>query len=68
MTEQAKLNACAIDRHLQSALLRRRGQNRDLVSEALERLSPSAKERLFRVLQELEDEVAHERQKRRRGF
>jgi len=56
-----------IDRHLEAALLRQRGDNRPLARELLEKLSPRAKERLYRVLQDLENDRGSERRKRRRG-
>jgi len=46
-----------IDRHLQAILLRQRGQNGPLVAEILEKLSPQARERLFRVLQGMEQDA-----------
>lgn len=56
-----------IDQHLRAALLRARGDNHALAQEVQEKLSPQARERLFRVLQELEEEASRERSKRRRG-
>lgn len=46
-----------IDRHLEAMLLRQKGQNRDLVKEILEKISPEGRERLFRILQDFEYEV-----------
>lgn len=45
-----------IDRHLQSMLLRERGDNRKLAEEVLEKLSAESKERLFRILQDHESQ------------
>ena len=55
-----------MDRHLQAIILRQRGQNGPLVAELLEKLSPEAKERLFRVLQTMEQETQGARSKMRR--
>ena len=46
-----------IDRHLESMLLRQKGQNRNLVKEILEKISPEGKERLFRILQDFDHEM-----------
>jgi len=56
-----------IDRHLEAAVLRQRGDNRGLVRELLEKLSPQAKDRLYRVLQDLESQRDTERRRRRQG-
>lgn len=56
-----------IDQHLRAILLRQRGDNRAMVEELLEKLSPASKERLFRVLQSMQQDAASERQKRQRG-
>lgn len=53
--------------HLQSKLLQQRGDNRKLVAEIRDNLSPEAQERLFRVLQGLEGDCDTERRKRRQG-
>jgi len=45
------------DRHLESAILRQRGQNRQLASEIVEKISEEGKERLFRILQDVENEL-----------
>lgn len=45
-----------IDRHLQSMILRGRGDNRKLCEEILEKLSAESKERLFRIFQDHENE------------
>ena len=45
-----------IDRHLHAMLLRERGNNRKLAEEVLEKLSKESKERLFRILQDHEQE------------
>jgi len=44
------------DRYLESIILRQRGQNRELAQEVNEKLSEKCKERLFRILQDLESE------------
>lgn len=49
----------AFDRHIESAILRQRGQNRDLANEILEKVSEKGKERLFRILQDMESERAN---------
>jgi hypothetical protein len=54
-----------IDRHLESLLLRQRGNNRKLAKEILESLSPESKERLFRILQDNENEKSHLERKAR---
>ena len=55
-----------MDRHLEAILLRQRGQNGPLVAEVLEKLSPQAKERLYRVLQDMEQGTNNARNKLRR--
>ena len=55
-----------MDRHLQAAIFRQRGQNGPLVVELLEKLSPESKERLFRILQGMEQEVQSAKSKGRR--
>lgn len=45
------------DRHLESAILRQRGQNRQLAAEIVEKISEEGKERLFRILQDVENEL-----------
>lgn len=57
-----------IDRHLTALLLRQRGQNGPLAREALACLSPTARERLYRILQGLEQGVSSERNKRFQGL
>ena len=57
-----------IDRHLEALLLRQRGHNGPLVREVLANLSSQARERLFRLIQELEQDANSERSKRRRGL
>ena len=47
-----------IDRHLESMLLRQRGNNRVLAKEILEKLSQESKDRLYRILRDQEDEKA----------
>ena len=55
-----------MDRHLEAILLRQRGQNGPLVAEVLEKLSPQAQERLFRVLQSMEQDTNNASSKLRR--
>ena len=57
-----------IDPHLRAIILRQRGQNQSMAEDVLDNLSPASKERLYRVLQNLERERDSERSKRRRGF
>tara|TARA_B100001057_G_scaffold497274_1_gene600968 strand:- start:271 stop:453 length:183 start_codon:yes stop_codon:yes gene_type:complete len=47
-----------MDRHLQAILLRQRGQNGPLVVELLEKLTPQSKDRLFRILSDMEQQIA----------
>jgi len=54
-----------IDRHLESLLLRQRGNNRSLAKEILEKLSSESKERLLRILQDSENEKSHLERKAR---
>jgi hypothetical protein len=54
-----------IDRHLQSMLLREKGNNRKLAEEVLEKLSAESKERLFRILQDHDNERIHLERKAR---
>ena len=56
-----------IDQHLRAILLQQRGDNRPMVAEILENLSPKSKERLFRVLQDMQQATSSERGKRQRG-
>ena len=56
-----------IDECIRAILLNKRGNNYNLIKELLEKISPQEKERLFRVLQEMEMEVTAERNKRKRG-
>jgi len=56
-----------IDRHLEALLLQQRGDNAPLVREVLACLSPAARERLFRVLRDLESEVSSEKRMRKQG-
>ena len=60
-------NRSQLDAHLRAILCRQRGQNQPLAKELLDNLSPKHKERLFRVLQLMEQEVSSEKTKRRRG-
>lgn len=57
-----------IDRHLESMLLRERGNNRKLAEEILDKLSYESKERLFRILQSHENERIHLERKARRPW
>lgn len=57
-----------IDPHLRAIILRQRGQNQAMAKDVLDNLSPASKERLYRVLQDLERERDSERSKRRRGL
>ena len=59
-------NRSQIDAHLRAILCRQRGQNQPLANELTENLSPEHKERLFRVLQGMQQELDAERSKRRR--
>lgn len=52
-----------IDRYLESMLLRRRGNNGPLAREVLSCLSPEARMRLYRLLQDFEQDVANEHRK-----
>lgn len=54
-----------IDRHLQAMLLREKGNNRKLAEEVLEKLSAESKERLFRILQDHDNERIHLERKAR---
>lgn len=47
-----------IARHLESMLLRQRGQNGRLAEEVSEKLSAESQERLFRILQDMEREAS----------
>lgn len=55
----------AYDRHLEAVILRQRGQNRELVAEILKNISEKGKERLFRILQDMESERIHLEKKAR---
>ena len=57
-----------IDRHLESMLLRERGDNRKLAEEVLEKLSKESKERLFRILQSHDNERIHLERKARQPW
>lgn len=54
-----------IDRYLESALLRQRGQNQKLAAEILEKLTPESKKQLFHILQDMEDDLSRERRNAR---
>ena len=56
-----------LDPHLRAMILRQRGRNHGLVEEIIEKVSPESKERLFRVLQNLEEGAHSEKRKRKRG-
>lgn len=56
---------CDITQHLTSQLHRQRGDNTKLARDVL-RLPRDSQDRLFRVLRDMEMEVASERSKRRR--
>jgi hypothetical protein len=47
-----------IDRHLQAIIMRQRGQNGELAREIFEHISDKGKERLFRILQDMENDKA----------
>jgi hypothetical protein len=53
-------------RHVGPILFRQRGQNTKLVKD-LDLLPQDSQERLFRVLQDMEQEILNERRKRKRG-
>ncbi|MEC7109059.1 MAG: hypothetical protein VXX11_03510 [Planctomycetota bacterium] len=52
-----------MDRHLQAIILRQRGQNGPLVAELLEKLTPQSKERLYRILSDMEQQTASAKRK-----
>lgn len=49
--------AYSFDRHLEAILLRQRGNNHKLIMELKEKLSIEGKERLFRVMEDMEGMV-----------
>lgn len=49
--------AYSFDRHLEAILLRQRGNNHKLIMELKEKLSIEGKERLFRVMEDMEGRV-----------
>jgi len=51
------------DRHIQSILLQQRGQNQKLVNDVITLLPEDSKERLFRILQDMENEISNQRRK-----
>jgi hypothetical protein len=51
------------DRHLEAIIMRQRGQNGELSREISEHISDKGKERLFRILQDMENELAAEKRK-----
>lgn len=46
--------AYSFDRHLEAILLRQRGNNHKLIMELKEKLSIEGKERLYRVMEDME--------------
>jgi hypothetical protein len=46
------------DRHIEAIIMRQRGQNGELAREIFEHISDKSKERLFRILQDMENELA----------
>lgn len=52
-----------MDRHLQAIILRQRGINGPLVAELLEKLTPQSKERLYRILSDMEQQIASAKRK-----
>lgn len=58
------MNKSPFDRHLTAALHRQRGNNAPLAAEIQEKLSEESKERLFRILQDMEDEATRARKPR----
>ena len=52
-----------IDRYLKAQILRQRGHNLNLVNELLDKLSPESKERLYRIIQNLESENSSSKRK-----
>lgn len=57
-----------IDRYLESMILKQRGQNQKLAQEILKKLSPESKERLYRLLQDMESEVSSLNSRMRRLY
>lgn len=61
--------AFSFDRHLEAVLLRQMGNNRKLADEIKEKLSEESKERLYRVIQDMEDSIHRSLSRSRRfGF
>lgn len=52
-----------IMRHLEAMLLQERGDNRKLLAEIKEKLSPDSVERLFRLFQDHEHEISRLKRK-----
>ena len=52
-----------IMRHSEAMLLQQRGNNKSLVAEIKEKLSPEAQERLFRIFQDHEYEIGRLKRK-----
>lgn len=59
--------ATVFDGHITRHLLSRRGDNRKLAKEICEKLSPDSRERLFRILQDSEQDL-HTAQRKARDF
>lgn len=57
-----------IDKYLSSMILRSKGNNRKLAEEVLEKLSAESKERLFRILQDHDNERTHLERKARQPW
>lgn len=66
LIEATEPRPSTILRHMGHIIHRQPGQNSKLVRD-LGLLPPDSQERLFRVLQALDDQVSNERRKRRRG-
>jgi hypothetical protein len=52
-----------IMRHLEAMILQERGDNRNLLAEIKEKLSPESQERLFRLFQDHEHEIGRLKRK-----
>jgi len=53
------------DRALSQVILKQRGQNQKLVTELLDKISEESKERLHRIIQDLESDLAVAKRKAR---
>lgn len=51
------MEMAVFDRHLESMILRQRGQNQALADEIIEKISEANKERLFRIFQDIENDL-----------